>query len=481
MNSKSKNIFEYFILFIELILYLVSFLIDTQIITFILVILSFILFYFLLKDKNNKINLNFGTIILFGFLFFYIFPLAYLSIRYLYYIGIDQWNVFSENSSVVFLTNIAAFIFIKSYRLIAHNTNYYDLRKNYHKFQLKFLIAFISLILFAVVVARFLLVVNGVYYWAFKEKEFLFGQYYSILTFISNLGVILPISFGVLYAITGKFKKTTFLLFTFELIWYIPSGARLSILQILFAIIIIIWLRNKSIPKKEVVIFSILAIVFMASFSQYRYAISSMNSTDKISIESTLDALDISIRNMDNDGANPLINNLDQTFNRFYDGQYFAYLLKNYRHNYKYEFGSTYYSRISNLLIPYFIVKHEQIMQLSLNEYYKLILGGSNPLTFLGEAYINFGIPGVLTIPIFLGLILGYFENKLLQKRNEIFIIIVSFWFMVYLPFMVTQTFPSILGNLRNAIVIIITFIVLKKIVVNKNISKSITRTINTN
>jgi hypothetical protein len=101
--------------------------------------------------------------------------------------------------------------------------------------------------------------------------------------------------------------------------------------------------------------------------------------------------------------------------------------------------------------MPYFINPDRPIMQLPLGHWYQqLIAGGSQPTTYLGEAYINFGYLGIPVMAFVLGVILGVFENLFHKLSEHAYFTAAYLLFLVTFIYKVTAPLSVWLADMRN-------------------------------
>ncbi len=195
----------------------------------------------------------------------------------------------------------------------------------------------------------------------------------------------------------------------------------------------------------------------------YRYTIREVVDIDKIDVGASsyayLAAKD-KLEFDEGDGISILIS--DSLASRLYDGQFLGYLLKNYQDRYDWEYGRTYFERLPFLVLPYFLYTERPIMQVPLDKWFPLLLGGSCPSTFIGEIFVNFSYFGIPLICFFMGVILGLYDRIFFAHCNSQMAIAIFCCFSAVTPFMVTQSLASWLGMLRNALLLLLVFHVMR-------------------
>ena len=91
-------------------------------------------------------------------------------------------------------------------------------------------------------------------------------------------------------------------------------------------------------------------------------------------------------------------------------------------------------------------------MQVPLGQWYQLIGGGSQPTTYFGEAYINFGYLGIPPMGFVLGVILGLFENLFRKFPGSTLFTAAYIFFIVTFIYKVSASLGSWLADMRNIV-----------------------------
>lgn len=407
-----------------------------------------------LSHHHGTLHVRTDTIVLLGFSLTHLLPPLYLSVRSLSALdAVDIWGVSDMYPTIALVTCLGAFALLAGYYLLEQ------------KLTRRMPIATVStgksspmvLVLMTVIViwsARAILLLSGAYYWVYKDADFLFGQWYSITGQIARYGMVIPLWLWLLGYRSPRWRLLAWSATIAELAWVLPSGARQTIIETLFGLLLIMWWRSKRPPLKWLSAVFILAVIILPIYGEYRYTIQSYIGISSIDPGASVNAINAAIARLDTSAGGTLF--LDSMLTRFYDGQYFGYLLKNYRSVYDWAYGATYYTRVPLVFLPYFLYPDRPILQVPIDLWFRLVGGGSSPSTFLGEAFVNFGYPGVLIVPFFMGLVLALYERitqRWLQDPMKVGIYLLTASGM---PFMVTQSFAAWLGYLRNAILMLV-------------------------
>lgn len=409
--------------------------------------IAFILIFFSYQGIYN--NLNFLSVFIIGWAIANIYPQLYLSIRVSEMPLVDEWGTAKSYSIVSMITIFSILITIFSYNI--YKPKFKKTDQQFDKIYLtsKFLNYIIIIYSFAWI-ARIILFINGAYYFAYKDETFMFGTWYSMLGQISLMGQIIFLIVFLLRKNSSKHKSLSIYLFILELIWLLPSGARASIALLFISILFVLWWENKRLPIKKIFVFITILLVTFPTLGVYRYAIKQFAPKDKISLESSFNAIKMAEEIRDDKEFRSGFNFIDSFISRLYDGNSLGYIYEHYSKRYKFELGSTVYRNVVGIVVPYFLIPTRRISQLTINEWFPhLQAGGSSPATFLGEAYINFGYLGFFIFPFFLGLLLASLDRFFLTRKNNLVLFVLYIYLLQNFVFMHSQNFVTILSTLR--------------------------------
>ena len=428
--------------------------------------INIIIFIFVVRytfGKNIEINLLIVFII--GLFISGILPQLYLVLRLESVPFIDPWNSASEFSNVSTYTLIGIIFLIIGY----NSTSKSRQKKSFSHKPIYSTAIYLNLIIIFFVLAwtaRFVLFINGAYYFAYKEANFIFGQWYSVLSQISNLGIFALIILFLLTHKTKKYYKLLWLVLSFELLWVIPSGARTSIAIIILVIGFFYWYRDRAIPIKKLVFIFIIFTLSFPVLGLYRYTIGDYSDISSFSFENTVMALNAANKLTQISDQMRGMNNFDSFIRRLYDGNSLGFLLINYHQDYDWQYGWTIFRGIVGIAIPYFIFPARDINQLTLNEWYPQIqLGGSSPVTFMGEGYMNFSYFGFIILPLMLGYILKKTDSFFKNRSSNLIYNSLYLFLLVNFVFMYSQGMVIMLSTFRLVFIYgVFTFILLQLI-----------------
>ena len=305
--------------------------------------------------------------------------------------------------------------------------------------------------------ARAIMLARGVYYGAYVSGAFLSGRWASALGLISSFGLIVPIPLWLLSNRVPRWRRWAWLAAALEIAWVLPTGRRLQILETLFMFLLVAWWSNQRIPWRKLAALLVAAIIAFPIVGQYRYTIGRFTDVNRMSIGATLGAIQAAQDRFEREWGETTLDSVDSFAERLYDGQFLGYLLKHYREAHDWEYGRTYYTRVPFVFLPYFAFPHRPVTVVHLTGWFPtLILSGALPITFLGEAYINFGYVGVPIMAFLLGMILAAYDVAFRRRQNDIFVLAVYLWFGKDIPYMVTTNLAHWLGALRNTVLLVI-------------------------
>lgn len=401
---------------------------------------------------GGQLPLRTDVLVMLGFSAFQLAPPLYLSIRIPYAPSVDRYDVAEMYPLVALVTVIGALAFHAGYAIIKQRApNDFSPKRpgGIDPAQMVIIIALVTLVVW---VARGILLYNGVYYWIHVDESFMFGRWYSVCRTFSDLGLIVPITFWLLTGQNRRWRHWAWLATAAEFAWVLPSGARQLMLETLFGLLLVVWWMRRRPPMKQLVILFSLAVLTMPILDVYRYTIVDATDINRISLRASVTAYQAAQERFEGSSQGSYLDLADSSLRRLYDGQFLGYLLKQYRSVYDWEYGKTYLERLPFLFLPYFIYFDRPIMQVPLNDWFKLLAGGSTPTTFLGEAFLNFGYLGIPIMAFLMGLVLCFYDRIFQRRQQDILMMAIFILFSAGMPFKVNASFASWLGYLRNAL-----------------------------
>ena len=400
---------------------------------------------------GGQLPLRSDVLVMLGFSGFQLAPPLYLSIRIPYAPSVDIYDVADMYPLVALVTVLGALAFHAGYAIIKQRTpNDVSPKRPWgiSPAQIGIIIALITLVVW---VARGILLYNGAYYWIHVDESFLFGRWYSVTRTISDLGLILPIMLWLLMGQDRRWRFWAWLATAAEFAWVLPSGARQLMLETLFGLLLVVWWLRRRPPMKQLVILFFLAVLTLPILDIYRYTIVDATDINRISLSASVKAYHAAQERFERLSQGSYLDLADSSLRRLYDGQFLGYLLKQYRSVYDWEYGKTYLERLPFLFLPYFIYIDRPIMQVPLNDWFKLVAGGSTPTTFLGEAFLNFGYLGIFIVAFLMGMVLHLYDKFFQRRQQDILMMAIFILFSAGMPFKVNASFAGWLGYLRNA------------------------------
>lgn len=419
-----------------------------------------IIWFYIWYRYNGNILIQLNILMALSFSFFNLIPSLYLSLRIPFFSRLDRWDLSDTYALVNVLTTLGTLSMLIGYELIKQN-QYIVLQRSTNiilsKVQVNIILAIICVPAW---LARSFLVVMGGYYRGFKDLGFLTGRWASVANLISSYGLLVPIILWLLSKRDHRWRLWAWIATIAEFTWVIPSGARIEIIQVALAVIFVVWWCNQRPPVTLTAILVLLTAMTMPIMGQYRLTIGRFSSQDRVSITATIAAYEAAQEKIEREVADSqLMYSIDESFRRFYDGSFFAYILKYYHQTYNFEYGETYIARLPFVLLPYFVFPDRPIMQTPLNNWFPhLIAVGHTPVTFLGEAYINFGHAAICVIPFLLGVILAIWDNLWLKYMDNVFFVAIYLLFCVKFFNATSMNLVSILGMMRNYILLLAVF-----------------------
>ncbi|MBI1923412.1 hypothetical protein HYR99_04085 [Candidatus Poribacteria bacterium] len=405
---------------------------------------------YLFAKYGGQLRLCVEVLISLGHSLQFLLPAPYLALRIAQGHPLDEFGLVTYYPDVGLATFVAQCLFFLGYSRVTLKQSNLGLQiRNRLTLQV-----FLLVVAGVVWLTRFILLINGAYYWAYVSDFVFTSRWASILGQVSGYGIMIPVLLFATAWVTKehKYRMGAGVSILLELIWHIPSGAREAIVRIPLTLLIAYWVTRRKLPFKSVIVLTLLGLVVLGPLHYYRYAIAQYTRANQLGFDATVKAMqDISAsRGALNAGGSPV----DELMNRLFDGKFLAMLFRDYHEIYPFEFGGT-YQRCIYIFLPKFIYPNRPIAQIPINIWFPSIqAGGSSPLTFLGEAYINFGILGLLFVPLAVGILCGIYDKIFLYRMDRL-----SF-FLGYtvIGFEVTrltvQTLSVWLGVFRNGILI---------------------------
>jgi hypothetical protein len=421
-----------------------------------------LLWGYVLHQNKGRVPLRSDVLVLGGFTLVYLLPPLYLSLRegarY-----VDRYEVSGFQPQVSLLTGMAAFVMLAAFRALHLRLGGDDRPIPPPSPSLPMSRALPGLVpvALAIVAARLFLLASGAYYWTYSDEAFVTGRWYSLTISLSRYGLFVPLLLWMLTEHDRRWKVWAWAATAVELAWALPSGSRQALLETMVGFLLVVWWRKGRLPRGRMVALLAAATLAMPILGEYRYTISRYSTTTNVSMDATIRALWDARDRLGLEGSLELS---DRFVDRMYDAQFFGYLIKHYRDSYDWEYGRTYTERLPYVAVPYFIGGGDRpVMQVWLDRWYKLLSRGSNPVTLLGEGYVNFGYLGIPVVALALAATLALYEAAVRRLRENVFIDAVYLMHASMLPFMVSTSFVHVLAFLRNALVMMVAMVVLTR------------------
>lgn len=405
------------------------------------------------KNHKGKDLIDSSTMVLFGLSFTHLLPPLYLSLRLEDSIAADAFNVAGTYALTNILTIFGAIALLIGYYFVRMCSVGEKKHKTLHTINMKTTSIIIFLLSTFIIVwtARIILLKSGAYYFINVDYTFMGGRWFSVLAQISYYGLILPM---ILWLMSHKYKRWLLWAWIFtiiELVWVIPTGGRQYIVQVCLSLILVKIKNLREIPWVKLFLIGIVIIIAFPIIGQLRYTSGKYLDINEFNLgisqyQAFKEATEVV---KESDSALTI---LDYVVSRFYDGQFLGYLLEHYRHDFEWEWGNTYLERLPYIFMPYFVNPDRPIMQVPLGQWYQLIGGGSQPTTYFGEAYINFGHLGIPLMGFVLGVILGLFENLFRKFSGSTLFTAAYIFFIVTFIYKVSASLGSWLADMRNIV-----------------------------
>lgn len=425
---------------------------------------------------GGYLPLRSNVLVMMGFSVMNLLPPLYLSVRIYSQPSVDLYHLADVYPQVTLVTTVGGLSLLIGYKLIERRYPILIPTQLLERTVLKAKephALIIILLLFSVAwMARGVALVSGGYYWIHVNEVYLFGRWSSVIGLFARLGLIVPILIWLLVDKNPRWRLWAYLATATELIWILPSGRRESILVVLFGLILVSWWRSKQLPRGVIVGLLLGALIAMPILGEYRTTIGLFTEVNHVSIGSSINAIQEARDRFEDSSDGTLLGYVDDFITRLYDGQHLGYLLKHYREVYDWEYGKTYYTRLPFLLLPYFVYSDRPISQVPIDNWFKLVSGGSSPTTFLGEAYINFGYVGIPIMAFLIGIILGAYDTVFYRRQTDIFVVAIYLFIGSSIPRMVSGNLVTWLGDLRNAVLLVIAIHVIRRLIAGRSSGK---------
>lgn len=272
-------------------------------------------------------------------------------------------------------------------------------------------------------IARISLLSTGTYYHQFRsEFQFKETALASMLFQIANYGsyVIAGVWLQVFIRKSSDVlaKKWLILAICFtsaDLIWYLPTGGREPVFVLGIIVFISYLFISRELPIKIFLIssfFSILVVVFMGSYREVIRSTASSASGIKFSeiSYSLATAKDQTLDNWESDEWISIAS-------RPSEFRPVAAIIGGVPSSVPYLMGDTYLDIIW-IFVPRFIYPDKPMTILPINQWFFQDEGGSSPATLIGEAYLNFGWPGICLVLLIVGWISSLFDIFMWNNIN---------------------------------------------------------------
>lgn len=411
----------------------------------------------LLHHHDGHLPLSMDVMATIGFSMSVLVPPLYLCFRLTTGYRVDEYHVLDMSPLVSIWTTVGATALLLGYDCIDRRIS--TAIRSHQESTVSIVLVVIATLAVAWT-ARLILVAVGAYYYAFANADFVFGRWYSVTGGLAKYGLVAPLMLWLLAARDSRLRVWAAAASIGEIAYIVPTGARKETIQLLFGLMLVGWSSRQKPPTLRLAALCLSGAIAVPIVGQYRNTIREYSDVDHVTSGATVAALGSAKSRFEKEseqGGSPLDYG-DVFFNRLYDGQMFGYLLKHYTESYPLEDGRTYYTRIPWLAVPYFVYADRPIMQVPLDTWFPLTPYGSNPSTFIGEAYINFGYAGIPFIAFAMGLVLGLFDRAFSVRRDSVVAAAIYILTCAFTPFLVSASLASWLGILRNSVIMLALF-----------------------
>jgi len=387
---------------------------------------TFCICYYLYKRYLKGLTLQADMIISISTLAQFILPIFYLAPYYNTNPSMDIWNHRCGFALTSFAVLLGQTLFFCGYESIKKGLYFPTVELDKKSLSGMFIVMAPLIIL--TWFSRLLLLSKGYYYQIHTSNFQFYSPYFSVLGQFSRYGLIIVIAlFVIAFLEKDKRKKNkkwsiAILVFLVEIGWYIPPGSRgtlvLTVLGPIFAYIFVM----RKLPMKTIILILLIGIPILSVLYSYRYVASQYFSVSEINLQKVPDAFRSALdrTEMEEKGSK-----VYAIIDRFYDGKNLNHLLTHYSHDYNYEFGST-YQNIPYIFIPRFLYHNKPVFTTPLGKWYKLVGGGSTPITFWGESYINFSWFGIIVCSYFLGVFMKCYDYIFIRNAHK------PYWCFIY-------------------------------------------------
>lgn len=409
-----------------------DFFIRSLVITFIAVLC---IGYYLYKRYRQRLTIQSDLLLALNTLVMYLLPVFYFAPYFKAHPDLDPTGYYYGYAVTSFAVLLGLTMFFLGYETRKTASYFPPVKITENSPSRLFMVLFPLLVL--IWIARLFLLSTGTYYQVFRSgyQGTALGSVFGI---ISTYGLLINGAF-FLIAFSEERKKERIqkfviaaMVFVVELVWYVTAGARGPILNVVMAPLFAYIMTKGMLPKKVLAILIIAGLPIFIILGSYRNVASSFYEMNKINLKnvphalsaaSKLSAKEDSVRNM---------------VDRLYDGKFLGYLLMNYSQDHNYELGGT-YKDIPVIIIPRFIWQNKPIISKFMNNWYNNLMGSSAvPVTFWGEAYINYSWFGIFLIPYLIGLFMKWYDYLFIRRASR------QYWMFVYLfSAILFMLFPS--------------------------------------
>jgi len=340
----------------------------------------------------------------------------------------DIWNhryVFALTSFVALLGQT---MFFCGYESIRKDLNFPHVNRTLRHIKMGNMFIVLAPLIVLTWFGRIMLLQNGCYYQIFTSDFQFISPYFSVLAQFGRYGLIIVIAlFAIAFSEMNKKKQgkklsIAILACLVEIGWYLPSGSRgILVLIVLGPIFAYIFVMRK-LPKKTIILILLLGIPILSVLYSYRYVASQYFSVSEINLQKVPDAF---LSALDRTEKEEKGSKVYRIMDRFYDGKNLNHLLIHYSHDYNYEFGAT-YKNILYIFVPKFLYRNKPVFSTSLGKWYQLVGGGSTPITFWGESYINFSWFGIIVCSYLLGIFMKCYDYIFIRNAHK------PYWCFIY-------------------------------------------------
>lgn len=372
--------------------------------------------YYLYKRYAGRWSLQADLLVSLNTLLQFILPAFYLVFYYQSFPYLDRGDFRFGLAVTSFAAFLGQSMFFLGYETV-RSAMYFPVVKIRSLSLIDFFV--IIPILTGIWISRAILLASGSYYHIYRSEFQFTCPWYSILAQISEFGVIvMTMVFLIAFSEdreSAKAKKYGIAIATLgvELLWYLPAGSRQCLIMTAAAVLGAFIFTKKKIPTLMLVVTLLIGIPMFAIYENYKYAVAGFTGTNQIDLGTLLPAL---IESKEGLMQQSELDITAKTVAR-YDGEALNYLLMHYAKDYDYEYGGKTLKKLLFVFIPRFLYPDKPGMTIALDDwYFQVVAGGSSPVTFLGESYINFSWCGIIVMPFLLGLMMkGY--DSLFEKR----------------------------------------------------------------